>query len=83
MNLKETIKTSFQHILLHNGTSILNKTNNHEFVGLITSGDYIAAFTEGDQETELDFQISVLMEDTPRTGDILIINEVIYIVQQV
>jgi hypothetical protein len=55
MSLSETIRTSFNQILMANGTEIINTKTNNKFIGLVTSGDFAAEFTEGDQETELSF----------------------------
>ena len=83
MNLNQTIKNCFQQINSDNGTVIYNATQNKNFTGLITSGDFISSFTEGDQDTELNFQITMFNDEAPKTGDKLIIDGKKYIVQTV
>jgi hypothetical protein len=53
MSLTQVIRDNFLQIISSNGTEVLNEKTNKSFVGLVTSGDFMSSFTEGDQDTEL------------------------------
>lgn len=83
MSLTDTISNSFTQILTDNGTTITNKKSGNTFIGLVTSGDFIAAFTESDQDNELSVQVTTTSDNSPNTGDILLIQGKSYITQTV
>lgn len=83
MSLTQVIRDNFLQIISSNGTEVLNEKTNKSFVGLVTSGDFMSSFTEGDQDTELSLQITMLEEEAPKTGDILLIHNKRYITQTV
>ena len=83
MSLNDTIRTTFYTILENNGTEVTNLKTNKKFIALVTSGDFIAQFTESDQDNELSIQLSMFEEDAPQTGEKLLIGGKKYIVQTV
>lgn len=83
MSLTEVISNSFQQILQTNTTTITNTKSGKTFEGMVTSGDFVAAFTESDQDTEYSIQITTMRDNKPNTGDILLIEGNKYITQTV
>lgn len=81
--LRETIKGQFATILAENGSEVENVNKSKKFNALISSGDFVAAFTLGDQDTELSIQGTTWNEDCPQTGDVLQIDGKKYITQTV
>jgi hypothetical protein len=75
MNLKDTIAYSFIQIITDNGTEVTNTKTNETFTALVSSGDFMADFTHGDQDTELNVQLTMLDIYAPNTGDILLIGD--------
>lgn len=83
MNLADTISNTFTYLVMENGTTVTNTKTNTTFTGIVTSGDFVAAFTESDQDTELSIQITTQRENTPNTGDVLLVEGKRYITQTV
>ena len=83
MSLAETIRNNFLQIIAENGTQVTNTKTNKNFIGLVSSGDFSASFLESDQDTELSIQVTMLAEDEPKTGEILLIGGKKYITQTV
>ena len=83
MSLADTISDSFIQILGDNPTTVTNTKTNTTFTGMVTSGDFVASFTESDQENELSIQITTLKVNEPKTGDILLVENKRYITQTV
>lgn len=83
MSLTDVIRGNFLQIISTNGTEVKNTKTNKVFIGLVTSGDFTATFLESDQDTEQSLQVTMLQEDEPKTGEILIIGGKRYIVQTV
>lgn len=83
MSLAETIKSNFQQILNDNGTIVTNSRTEQDFTALISSGDFMADFTEGDQENSQYIQLTIFRENDIKTGDTLLINNNKYKVQSI
>lgn len=83
MSLAEAIRNNFQQIIATNGTEVTNLKTNVTFTALVTSGDFIASFSESDQDTELAIQLTMFDDVAPKTGDKLLIGGKRYIVQTV
>lgn len=82
-NLQKAITESFSQILTDNSTEVKNTKSNKVFNALVTSADYMASFDMDDQDTTEAIQGTCFIEDAPKTGDILLINEKKYITQTV
>lgn len=82
-NLHTVISNSFLQILAENGTEVMNTKTNKVFNALLTSGDFVADFTIGDQFTEESIQGTCYNEDCPKTGEVLLINGKKYLTQTV
>lgn len=83
MTISDTITASFRHKLDEGGIDIRNTKTDAIIRALVTSGDFIADFTLGDQDTEESIQGVTWKEDAPKTGDVLIIDGKRYIVNSI
>lgn len=81
MNLSDVIRCTFVPKLEEYGAEVLNEKKNVSFKAFVTAGDLSAFFTVGDQELSESVQLTTLAENTPQTGDVLLVDNRRYTVQ--
>lgn len=83
MSLANVITDSYKQILENEGVEVLNKTTNHRFYALVSSGEVEAVFTLTDQDISDSLQITTLKENRPKTGNKMTVGDREYTVKQV
>lgn len=83
MNLKDIISSTFRIKLDEEGIEIIAEKSKRTFKALVTAGDLDAMFSIGDQALSESIQLTALREDAPSTGEILVIDNMRYVVQGV
>lgn len=83
MNLKDIISSTFRIKLDEEGIEIIAEKSKRTFKALVTAGDLDAMFSIGDQALSESIQLTALREDAPSTGEILVIDNMRYMVQGV
>lgn len=82
MSLSDTIKASYIHQLSIYGFDFYNKTKEQTYKALFTSSSFTSGFTLSEQDIDDQIQGVTLIENLPSTGDVIIIGENAYRVNQ-
>ena len=83
MTINQTIALNFATMLDMNGVDVRNIKRNKDFTAIISASDFGAGFTMGDQDISESIQGVTWVEDCPKTGDKLVIEGDMYIVNSI